>query len=716
MSAATTTTTTTTGAAAAPSWNLRRLCENRILREVIDAARRKAGRDSWLVLVVDPHTLRIVGNCMRMFDLMEQYVSVVENVLKQRQPLRALEAVYLLSPTEASVAAFLKDCGDGKSAPLYRAAHLFFTQHVPDALFAQIKASERARAFVHSFVELELDFAVRESRVFSTESRAALYHLYSPQTPDAEAYCVALANQLATVCVSMRAVPLVRYEAAGTTRSGLNVPRTIGVHLLAALERLRAGGAFVPSGPPVTLLLLGRTLDPVAPILCEFTYQAMAQHLLPIKRDHYTYTYEGSRKQVVLDDCEDLWLRLRHQHIADCIMQLIDEFNQFMKANRAGRAAAEGTKKAAATLKDMVSIVRAMPEYFEMLSKYVTHMTIAGNCMAEFNKRRLADMAAIEQDLATGFDAQGNEPKTIMNRLPPFLEDPAVSVEDKVRLLMLFIIAQDGMKDADRQRMMKYAKLAEGDQATIGNLAYLGVTLTKKVIRDKKKKQQQKKKPPPLADEVPYELSRFVPRIKGVLQSLIAGDLSETDFPVLAADGKASSAGAGAAVGAAADDKQRRKKTLKTAPKWADKNKAAGGLGGGAGGAGAGGLGQDYDYVGAADTDPRFVVFVAGGMTYSESRSVYEVASATGRNCYIGSTQFFTPSTFVQELSLLDKTPDEAERMEKVFEDQQDPAKQDSKQKPQPAGGEVSSTSASPSSSTTTTTGATSGAAAKKGE
>ena len=178
---------------------------------MIDAARRKAGRDSWLVLVVDPHTLRIVGNCMRMFDLMEQYVSVVENVLKQRQPLRALEAVYLLSPTEASVAAFLKDCGDGKSAPLYRAAHLFFTQHVPDALFAQIKASERARAFVHSFVELELDFAVRESRVFSTESRAALYHLYSPQTPDAEAYCVALANQLATVCVSMRAVPLVRY-------------------------------------------------------------------------------------------------------------------------------------------------------------------------------------------------------------------------------------------------------------------------------------------------------------------------------------------------------------------------------------------------------------------------------------------------------------------------------------------------------------------------
>lgn len=663
-----------------PSWNLRKMCEDRILREVIGPAKTLAGRDSWLVLVVDPKTLRIVSGCMKMFDLMEQSVSVVENVMMRRQPLRGLDAVYFLTPTEESIRAFLKDCGDAKTAPLYRHAHLYFTGAVPKELFELIKASTQARAYIKTLVELSLDFLVRESRVFCVDGPAAMFHLYSPNTPDLEDYCRTLGNKLATMCVSLRTMPLVRYEAAGNSTAGRNIPQLIGTYMLASLRALAKAGVLKPTGPPVTLLIVGRTLDPVAPILCEFTYQAMAEHLLPIRRDHYTYTYSGQKKQVVLDDCDDMWPKLRHQHIADCIMQLLSDFNQFMKANKAGQAALEGTK-AVGSLKDMAAIVRAMPQYFELLNKYITHMTIAGDCMAQYNKRRLAEMAAIEQDLATGFDAQGNEPKNVMNRLPPFLEDPNVSVEDKVRLLMLFIISQDGMKDSDRQRMMKYARLSPEDQAIIGNLGYLGVTLTKKVVRDKKK-QKHKKNPAPMSDEVPYELSRFVPRIKGVLQSLVSGDLSETDYPFLSGDKD----GAGAAGG---DDKKK-KKSLKATAKWADRSKTGAGT--------AAAAGQGDDYVGASDADQRFIVFVAGGMTYSESRSVYEVAAATSKNCYIGSTQFFTPTTFVQELSLLDKTPDQVEKAEAAFAEQQEPPLGKSK------GSEGSAAPASSTTSTTTTT------------
>ena len=663
-----------------PSWNLRKMCEDRILREMIGPAKALAGRDSWLVLVVDPKTLRIVSGCMKMFDLMEQSVSVVENVMMRRQPLRGLDAVYFLTPTEESIRAFLKDCGDAKTAPLYRHAHVYFTSAVPSELFGLIKASTAARAYIKTLVELSLDFLVRESRVFCVDGPAAMFHLYSPKTPDLEDYCKTLGAKLASVCVSLRTVPLVRYEAAGNSTAGRNIPQLIGMHTLAALKALTKAGVLKPTGPPVTLLLVGRTLDPVAPILCEFTYQAMAEHLLPIRRDHYTYTYSGQKKQVVLDDCDDMWPKLRHQHIADCIMQLLSDFNQFMKANKAGQAALEGTKSVG-SLKDMAAIVRAMPQYFELLNKYITHMTIAGDCMAQYNKRRLAEMAAIEQDLATGFDAQGNEPKNVMNRLPPFLEDPNVSVEDKVRLLMLFIISQDGIKDSDRQRMMKYAKLSPEDQAIIGNLGYLGVTLTKKVVRDKKK-QKHKKNPAPMSDEVPYELSRFVPRIKGVLQSLVAGDLSETDYPYLGGD-KDGAAPAGT------EDKKK-KRSLKATAKWADKSKTAAGA--------AAAAGQGDDYVGASDADQRFIVFVAGGMTYSESRSVYEVAAATSKNCYIGSTQFFTPTTFVQELSLLDKTPEDVAKAEAAFAEQQEPPLAKTK------GSDAASAAAASSSTTTTTT------------
>jgi len=657
---------------------------------VIEPTKKITGRDSWLVLIVDPTTLHLVSSCMKMFDLMEHQVSVVENVLLNRAPLRGLDGVYFLTPTAESVKAFIeKDCDHPKNPMLYKRAHLFFTSKVDDDVFKLLKDSKNARTYVKTLVELNFDFVPQESRVFSTESIGSMFQLYSPNAPGVDEYCRMLGDKLATLFVSMRSMPVVRFENAGKNTAGRNIPNLIGQYLLAKLQALKDANAFEPNGPQVTLLLLGRTLDPVAPIVSEFTYQAMAQQLLPIYKDHYTFTYNRQKKQAVLDDCDDLWPKFRHMHIADGIPQLVETFNSFMKANKAGKAATEGMKSVSG-LKDMAAVVRAMPEYFELLNKYVTHMTIMGDCMAACKSRQIMEMGAIEQDLATGFDAQGKETKNVMSRLPPFLEDPHISVVDKVRLLMLFIISQDGMKDIDRERMMRYAKLPDEEQEAIANLGFLGVQLTKVVIRDKQK-QKHKQKASKKSEDVPdgmYELSRFVPRVKGILNHLVSGDLSDTDYPFLDAN-----SAAGAPAAAAGDDKKK-KKSLKAAPKWADKSKST--LAPGGGGAAAASS-QGEDYVGASDGDPRFVVFIAGGMTYSEARSIYEVSVATGKNCYLGSTQFLTPQSFVHELKTLSKKPDEANAMERDFiQKQEEAANPKKKDKAEPAAADSAASAAAP--------------------
>jgi len=140
---------------------------------------------------------------------------------------------------------------------------------------------------------------------------------------------------------------------------------------------------------------------------------------------------------------------------------------------------------------------------------------------------------------------------------------------------------------------------------------------TQKVKEKKKSKQRE--------DAPPYELSRYVPVLKVVGQEALENALSETDFPFLKEDAAAQEKSASAS----ATTNYR----TSTQPKWADKSK------------------RKTDKT--TSSGNRLILFVAGGIAYSELRSVYELAEKFKREVIIGSTSLLTPHTYVQELKAL---------------------------------------------------------------
>jgi hypothetical protein len=515
---------------------------------------------------------------------------------------------------------------------MYSSAFVFFSSTLSDALLKSL-ASSPAKPHIQCLKEVNFDYLAIEPRVFHFDSPKSFYQLFSPESPGLMAECAEIASRLATLCVSMNEYPIIRYEA-----NERDVCKLIAAALQARIDDLIRKGVYQPNMQcRARLLICGRTVDVISPLVTEFTYQAMAYHFLTFKNGVFKFKYGATEKEVVLDDRDQLWPLLRHMHVADAIKWIIENFNAFLAANKATQMAKSGAKNIS-TLKEMREAMQAMPQYFELLSKYALHLAVAGDCMNAFNKRQMLRIAGLEQDLATGCDAQGQEAKNIMSTLPPILSDPNIDIEDKKRLIMLFIISQEGMKEVDRKRMMDYASLTPRDQAAISNLYFLGVTLTKAATRGRKKK--EKKRAPVAADDVPYELSRFIPRLKQIMRDLISAQLSAETFPFIKEAPTSSSASLISA------DKSGLKSST-AHPKWADaKNKAP---------ASASNVLQNEEFLSTASKYPRYIVFVAGGMTYSEVRTAYEVSKRDNRHCYIGSTHIITPKTFVESLEELKK-------------------------------------------------------------
>ena len=601
-----------------------------------------------------------------------RYLLPIKNLLhisyqneKKRAPFRDQAVLYFVEPNEQSIARIIQDWTPNpknkQQGPMYgNTIFLYFLGGLSNELFNQIKKCKELVKRVKVLKEVNLDFCLKEAFAFHFDmgnqkggSSGSIYSdLYLSRVEmDASPIQDRMISKLVTVCATLNEYPHVRYPANNALCKKLSFlfQQKMNEFVGKNADWWYNGDGLHPNSERSTLLLMDRKDDCLSPLIHEFTYEAMVNDLLSIEDDRITYesvnagtAMEGeeatSKMDALLNDNDEVWVELRGKHVADVIQVLSTKIRNIVNSESGSALTKSGKQSGKAlSMNQMANALKALPEYREIMSKLSQHMQIAHQCMDEFNKKGLLDLSELEQTLATGKDDEGHTPKLkalLGHAVERFRQDPDSLI--RLRILAIIIVSQRGLSSqSDLQKLLDEARLSNDELTTLQNLTKLGCPLVnqegkkgnKLVNIFGKRVNSSGGGGADAENESEYSSSRYVCCLKPIMLDACSGNLSVEEYPSVMPLPDAE-----AMLGHAMKRGSVKSVRKKPAGSWTQTSTSSV----------PGKLKKGHT--------ARQIVFMMGGMCYSELRAAREVMASTGTEIVIGATRCISPKDFLQDL------------------------------------------------------------------
>lgn len=607
---------------------------------------------------------------------------MVDNVNIPRKPSPRVDGIYFITPTDESVEALVSDFSR-RGQLQHKDVHVFFSSAVEAHQLDRIRGCKKLVENLVTLKEINLEyFLFPDSRSFTTAQDSALVSFFGATADFDEEYkheISIMARRLATVFSTLKEYPSIRYRAAlppgdeypPGLESRLLVSQRLAVELTEILEEMQRSG-HIPERETCELIIMDRGFDTVAPIIHEWTYEAMIHDLLEddksLRGKIYSYKsqMQGGKietKEHTLNENDSLFSELRHKHFAAASMQITSELDELRAKSR--MASVPGGV-ANMDLRGMARLVQALPEYHDRLTQLGAHIELASALNRLIDMHRLTDLGKLEQDLVFG-DATSKEVISFLST------NQMLPVADKIRLLLCYSATHQEKLDSVRQaQWQKVARITEADMDVIINLEYLGIPVCKRqkpglagLTFGRRRRRAVRKEREQGEDEQQFSLIRFTPLLTEIIEDANSGRLSQEEYPFVRPPSSPSMSGnsisfgnsteSTSTIGSATNTPKKAVASFRTVrtntSTWTQKaaigNSAVNPM-----------PGSSATFGNRNDRNTqirggKIFTYVIGGMTYSELRAVHRSSIKLGRDVYIGSTNVVTPSKFMQQIVAL---------------------------------------------------------------
>ncbi|ORX89238.1 Sec1-like protein [Basidiobolus meristosporus CBS 931.73] len=467
-----------------------------------------------------------------------------------------------------------------------------------------------------------------ETRLFDLKLHQSIVRLFSSELKDnLPKELEVIAKKIASACYTLKENPIIRYFKPDGEINSCTVAEQLAKAVEKELEHLSVKEKSYlqnTTEPRASLIILDRTLDMKAPLLHDITYQAMAYDMLDITDDRkYQYEITDNTNNVVekkasLDENDQLWVKYRHTYFADTIKELVSELNKLTSKKLQNKPGMSPQ----AMIQQLREAVFQLPDYQEFKEKLSCHFTMVTECKELFQTYNYAELVPLEQILATGEDAEGNTVKHMLDEVIHLVRE-LDNDDNRLRLLLLYLTSKDGIREENLQTIRDQTGILANseDDLTLNNITHMGV----KVLKDSKKGTNLYKKLKSYGVKSKDETIRYDLMLKRVIENEIKQTLPEANFPFVKEQNQEKEL----------EDNVFPRALRYLDPQWIKRRDPA--VNGG--------------YRGSLKG--RVIVFMAGGLTYSELRTIYELTEDYDRDIVVGTTNMITPHNFLKDLTEL---------------------------------------------------------------